>query len=171
MEQDEDPRQAARQPDQDPKAQARAAKSQARSARAALASMLAPVRRRTRLAMALQIVGAAATIVPYIAIAELAKVLLAPGPADAGEVRGAVLIAVLGLSVRALFGGVALAVTHFADVALQASLRRRIVARLGRARSAGSRPTPRRPCARPPRTTSTICTTWSPTARWRPPPR
>ncbi|NUV68005.1 ABC transporter ATP-binding protein [Streptomyces sp. CAI-121] len=133
MEQDEDPRQAARQPDQDPKAQARAAKTQARAARAALASMLAPVRRRTRLAMALQIVGAAATIVPYIAIAELAKVLLAPGPADPGEVRGAVLIAVLGLSVRALFGGVALAVTHFADVALQASLRRRIVARLGRA--------------------------------------
>ncbi|SBV04810.1 ABC-type multidrug transport system, ATPase and permease component [Streptomyces sp. Ncost-T6T-1] len=133
MEQDEDPRQAARQPDQDPKAQARAAKTQARAARAALASMLAPVRRRTRLAMALQIVGAAATIVPYIAIAELAKVLLAPGPADPSEVRGAVLIAVLGLSVRALFGGVALAVTHFADVALQASLRRRIVARLGRA--------------------------------------
>ncbi|MFJ9261310.1 ABC transporter ATP-binding protein [Streptomyces bacillaris] len=109
------------------------AKAEARAARAALSSMLAPVRARTRLAMGLQIVGAAATVVPYIAIAELAKALLAPGPVDAGEVRGAVMIAVIGLSVRALFGGVALALTHFADVALQASLRRRIVERLGRA--------------------------------------
>lgn len=117
-------------PERDPEPDAKAA---ARAARAALAAMLAPVRARTRLAMALQIVGAAATVVPYIAIAELAKVLLAPGPTDEDAVRGAVLIAVLGLSVRALFGGVALALTHFADVALQASLRRRIVERLGRA--------------------------------------
>ncbi|MFD7857904.1 ABC transporter ATP-binding protein [Streptomyces microflavus] len=117
-------------PERDPQPDAKAA---AHAARAALAAMLAPVRARTRLAMALQIVGAAATVVPYIAIAELAKVLLAPGPTDEDAVRGAVLIAVLGLSVRALFGGVALALTHFADVALQASLRRRIVERLGRA--------------------------------------
>ncbi|MYT79729.1 ATP-binding cassette, subfamily B [Streptomyces sp. MnatMP-M77] len=108
-------------------------KAEARAARAALASLLAPVRVRTRIAMALQIIGAAATVVPYIAIAELAKTLLAPGPADPDEVRAAVLITVVGLSVRALSGGVALALTHFADVALQASLRRRIVARLGRA--------------------------------------
>ncbi|MGW1438420.1 ABC transporter ATP-binding protein [Streptomyces griseus] len=108
-------------------------KAEARATRAALASLLAPVRVRTRIAMALQIIGAAATIVPYIAIAELAKTLLAPGPADPDEVRAAVLITVVGLSVRALSGGVALALTHFADVALQASLRRRIVARLGRA--------------------------------------
>ncbi|MFJ8223609.1 ABC transporter ATP-binding protein [Streptomyces griseus] len=108
-------------------------KAEARAARAALASLLAPVRVRTRIAMALQIIGAAATVVPYIAIAELAKTLLAPGPADPDEVRAAVLITVVGLSVRALSGGVALALTHFADAALQASLRRRIVARLGRA--------------------------------------
>lgn len=64
-------------PERDPEPDAKAA---ARAARAALAAMLAPVRARTRLAMALQIVGAAATVVPYIAIAELAKVLLAPAP-------------------------------------------------------------------------------------------
>ncbi|MFE7459779.1 ATP-binding cassette domain-containing protein [Streptomyces sp. NPDC057554] len=118
---------------QEPEPDRKREKEEQARGRAALAAMLAPVRARTRLAMGLQIIGAAATVVPYIAIAELAKALLAPGPTDADAVRAAVLIAVLGLSVRALFGGVALALTHFADVALQASLRRRIVERLGRA--------------------------------------
>ncbi|MGW7225922.1 hypothetical protein [Streptomyces cyaneofuscatus] len=82
-------------------ADAEEVKARARAGRAALAAMLAPVRARTRLAMGLQIVGAAATVVPYIAIAELAKALLAPGPTDEGDVRRAVPIAVFGLSVRA----------------------------------------------------------------------
>ncbi|WP_234018047.1 MULTISPECIES: hypothetical protein [unclassified Streptomyces] len=64
------------------------AKAEARTARAALSSMLAPVRARTRLAMGLQIVGAAATVVPYIAIAELAKALLAPVPSTPTRCAG-----------------------------------------------------------------------------------
>ncbi|MEV4874845.1 hypothetical protein [Streptomyces cyaneofuscatus] len=101
-------------------------KAQARAGRAALAAMLAPVRTRIRLAMGLQIVGAAATVVPYITIAEPAKALPAPapGPTNEGDVRrGRADPGVRALPLRALFGG----------VAPQASLRRRIVERLGRA--------------------------------------
>ncbi|MFI6523851.1 ABC transporter ATP-binding protein [Streptomyces uncialis] len=102
-------------------------------ARAVLKGLLAPVRVRIRIGMALQMIGAAAAVVPFIALAELARTLLAAGPTDEDSVRRAVMIALIGLSARGLFGAAALAVTHFADVGLQASLRRRIVARLGRA--------------------------------------
>lgn len=105
----------------------------AERARAVLKGLLAPVRVRIRIGMALQMIGAAAAVVPFIALAELARTLLAAGPTDEDSVRRAVMIALIGLSARGLFGAAALAVTHFADVGLQASLRRRIVARLGRA--------------------------------------
>ncbi|MGX2993853.1 ABC transporter ATP-binding protein [Streptomyces sp. JNUCC 64] len=101
-------------------------------ARAVLRELLAPVRVPTLIGMGLQVIGSAAAVVPFIALAELARTLLAAGPTDEDAVRRAVLIALLGLTVRGVFGATALAVTHFADVRLQASLRRRIVDRLGR---------------------------------------
>ncbi|MFE3022015.1 ABC transporter ATP-binding protein [Streptomyces sp. NPDC059256] len=101
-------------------------------ARTVLKDLLAPVRVPTLIGMGLQVIGSAAAVVPFIAIAELARALLAAGPTDESAVRRAVLIALLGLTVRGVFGLAALVVTHFADVRLQASLRRRIVDRLGR---------------------------------------
>lgn len=97
----------------------------------ALGDTLAPVQSRIRLAMAMQVLASAATIVPYIAIVELGTILLA-GDADSfADLLPAVWIVVAGLGARAFFGGGALLVTHYADVKMQAILRRRIVATLG----------------------------------------
>ncbi|MFF2555475.1 ABC transporter ATP-binding protein [Nocardia sp. NPDC058058] len=97
----------------------------------ALAELVAPVRGRTRLAMGLQVVASAATIAPYVAIAELGKTLLTDAAVDEHRAWIVVWCTVIALGVRAGFGGAALMITHFADVRLQALLRRRIVAVLG----------------------------------------
>ncbi|MEV1292344.1 ABC transporter ATP-binding protein [Pseudonocardia sp. NPDC049635] len=104
----------------------------ARAEAAALAELLRPVRGTIRFAQVLSAVGAAAGLVPFVALAWLAGTLLEPGPPDSGAVLGAVWLIVGGLGARGLLTGVALALTHFADVRLQAILRRRMVAHLGR---------------------------------------
>ena len=109
-----------------------AAKAAIAVEKAALRDLLAPVRSRIRIAMALQLVASAATIVPYVAIAELGKTLLVDGPVDRSHVWWVVWLVVTALGVRAFFGGAALMVSHFADVHLQAVLRRRIADTLGR---------------------------------------
>lgn len=94
---------------------------------------LAPVRRAIVMACLLQAMGAAAGVVPFIAVAELGRVLLSEGPVDANQ---AWLIAGLGAGALALrlvlFLGAG-ALTHLADTDVQLSLRRRLVERLGRA--------------------------------------
>lgn len=108
------------------------AKAQAKAQAAALAELLAPVRTRTRVAKGLQLLGSAATVVPFIGIVELGRTLLADGPVDRSHVWAVVWLVLAGLGARAFFSGLALAITHFADVDLQAILRRRIVEKLGR---------------------------------------
>jgi ATP-binding cassette, subfamily B, bacterial IrtA/YbtP len=103
---------------------------QAKRAAAALAELRAPVVWRIRFAMVLSAVGALASLVPFVALAELGELLLADGPLDRGAVITVAWLVVAGLWVRGLLIGVALAITHFADVDLQAVLRRRIVRRL-----------------------------------------
>lgn len=98
----------------------------------ALRELLGPVAGRIRTAQVLSAVGAVAGLVPFVALASLATTLLAPGPADRDAVLGAVWLIVAGLGARGGITGVALAITHFADVRLQAVLRRRMVAHLGR---------------------------------------
>ena len=66
-----------------------------------------------------------AAIVPYVAISELGKTLIVGGDIDSSRVWTIVWVVVFGLGMRAFFGGGALIVTHFADVNLQAVLRRR----------------------------------------------
>jgi energy-coupling factor transporter ATP-binding protein EcfA2 len=75
----------------------------------ALQQLLAPVRRATAKAQRIQWIASAATVVPFVGIVELGRVLLSDGPVNT-----------------------ALTITHFADVDLQRSLRRRIVDTLGR---------------------------------------
>ncbi|OPX13718.1 ABC transporter, partial [Gordonia sp. i37] len=100
--------------------------------RGALRELLQPVRSRIRVAQLLQVIASAATVVPFVGIVELGRTLLLDGPVQAARVWWIVAIVILGLAARALFGGAALGVTHYADVDLQVILRRRITAKLGR---------------------------------------
>ncbi len=150
-------------------AEASQAKAEAAAHKSALRELLAPVRTRTTIAMVMQVIAAVAAIVPYVAIAELGKTLIVGGDIDSSRVWTIVWVVVFGLGMRAFFGGGALIVTHFADVNLQAVLRRRIAATLGRLPLAGSPPTRPEPCEKPRRTTSPISTTWLRTAPSRPP--
>lgn len=99
---------------------------------AALKELTASVAGRVRLAQILQVIGSAATIVPFIGIVELGRILLGPGEIDSGRAWFIVFIVVAGLGQRAFFTGVALSITHFADVELQGMLRRRVIAKLSR---------------------------------------
>ncbi|MBM7773923.1 ATP-binding cassette subfamily B protein [Actinokineospora baliensis] len=105
---------------------------QAKQNQAALKELLRPVAGRTRLAMALAALGALASLVPFAALAELGSLLLTGGPPDRGAVITVAWLVVVGLGARGLLMGVALTITHLADVDLQAALRRRITAKLGR---------------------------------------
>ena len=97
-----------------------------------ISQLLAPVRRTIAMACLLQAIGAAAGVAPFIAVAELGRVLLGEGPVDSGR---AWLIAGIGagaLVVRLVCLMAAGGLTHLADVDLQLHLRRRMAERLGR---------------------------------------
>lgn len=85
---------------------------------------------RGALAVVLDVVSAVALVLPYIAVVEMARSMLAE-PTDPAAAWRWVWIAVAALLVRigALFA--AMVVTHLADAELAASLRARIVQRLG----------------------------------------
>ncbi|TDC04590.1 ABC transporter ATP-binding protein [Nonomuraea longispora] len=100
--------------------------------RAALIALLAPIRPRLITAAAFQVVYAVSALVPFVCVAELARVLLSPGAGGAGRVWPIAALAVAGLLVRFLSFGVAGAITHFADADLQLHLRRRMAAHLSR---------------------------------------
>lgn len=98
----------------------------------ALQQLLAPVRGRTSKAKRIQWIASAATVVPFVGIVELGRELLADGPVSATRVWTIVAVVIGALFVRTVAGAAALTITHFADVDLQRSLRRRIVDTLGR---------------------------------------
>jgi ATP-binding cassette, subfamily B, bacterial IrtA/YbtP len=100
--------------------------------RSSLWSLLAPAMGRLRVAVALQVVAALAGVVPFLAVAELGRVLLAGGPVDRGRVWAVAWVAAGALVVRAALYLTAGALTHFGDVDFQYATRRRMVARLGR---------------------------------------
>ncbi|MFI6740071.1 ABC transporter ATP-binding protein [Nonomuraea sp. NPDC050451] len=99
--------------------------------RAALLALLTPIRPRLVAAAVLQVVYAVSALVPFVCVAELARVLLGPAP-EAGRVWLIAGIAVAGLLVRFTSFGLAGAITHFADADLQLHLRRRMAAHLSR---------------------------------------
>ena len=101
-------------------------------AKPSLAQLVRRIRGVLILACLLQAVGAAAGVGPFIAVSELARVLLAEGPTD--TVR-AWTIAGLGagaLLVQFVFLLAAGSLTHLADVDFQLDLRQRMAAHLGR---------------------------------------
>ncbi|MGW6567517.1 ABC transporter ATP-binding protein [Streptomyces sp. NPDC054975] len=80
----------------------------------------------------LQVVGAVAGLAPLLAVVELGRLLLAPGPVDHGQVRFVVVVGAVGLFVKLLFTAAAAGVGHLLDGRVQLALRRRLAARLGR---------------------------------------
>lgn len=105
--------------------------------KAALAELLAPIKGRLLAGRILGALSALLSIAPYVALVELGDVLLAAHregiSADEDQVRGIVtlLIATFLGQLTLLFLG--LAVTHFADLKLNAVLRDRILDRISRA--------------------------------------
>ncbi|WP_437632359.1 ABC transporter ATP-binding protein [Sorangium sp. So ce854] len=98
---------------------------------AALRALRRPIAGLRRLGIFLGGVGALTTLVPFIGIAELARILLASGPIDRAKVAGVALTIVVGLGLGWACIGTALWVTHLADHRLQAVLRRALVRKLG----------------------------------------
>ncbi|MCO1574877.1 ABC transporter ATP-binding protein/permease [Crossiella sp. SN42] len=97
--------------------------------RAALARLLAPVRTRIRIAVVAQVAAALAAVVPFVAVAELGRLLLGGGAA-----AGAwpiVWVALGALAARFVLFFLAGGLTHLADADLQLDLRRRMATRLG----------------------------------------
>ncbi|NBE96763.1 ABC transporter ATP-binding protein [Nonomuraea sp. KC401] len=80
----------------------------------------------------LQMVGAVAGLAPLLAVVEVGRVLLSPGPADPGHVWAVVTAGAAGLLVRLLFTAASSGIGHVLDGAVQLTLRRRLAARLGR---------------------------------------
>ena len=94
--------------------------------------LVRPVRGILVLACLLQAVSAAAGVAPFVAVAELARVLLANGPVDAYKAWLIAGLGAAGLFVQFVFLLAAGAVTHLADVDFQLDLRRRMAGHLGR---------------------------------------
>ncbi|MFJ6671264.1 ABC transporter ATP-binding protein [Actinosynnema sp. NPDC091369] len=80
----------------------------------------------------LQVVGAVAGLAPLLAVVELGRALLSPGPVDHGHVRLVVLAGAVGLLVRLLLTAASAGVGHLLDGRVQLALRRALAARLGR---------------------------------------
>jgi ATP-binding cassette subfamily B protein IrtA len=102
-----------------------------REATRALSRLRRPVAGRIRLACLLSALGAVAGLAPFVGLVELADALLAT-PMDRDRVVLVAVLIVLGLLLRGGFMSAALTITHLADVRLQAILRRRMIAHLGR---------------------------------------
>ncbi|WP_080045934.1 ABC transporter ATP-binding protein [[Actinomadura] parvosata] len=97
-----------------------------------LAGLLRPHAGSFAALVVLQVIGAVAGLAPLLAVVELGRVLLAPGPADPGRVWLVVLAGVAGLLVQLLFTAASSAIGHLLDGRVQLAFRRRLAAHLGR---------------------------------------
>ncbi|GAA4135624.1 ABC transporter ATP-binding protein [Actinomadura keratinilytica] len=97
-----------------------------------LAGLLRPYAGSFAAIMILQVIGAVAGLAPLLAVVELGRALLAPGPIDHGHVRLVVLAGAVGLLVRLLFTAASSGLGHALDGRVQLSFRRRLAERLGR---------------------------------------
>ncbi|WP_053386203.1 ABC transporter ATP-binding protein [Leucobacter japonicus] len=98
-------------------------------------SFFAPVRGSLAAIIALSVVGAVGSVVPYIAIVELARTLMPAldgNSVDAARVWLIVVIAGIALFASFIAAFLSALVSHFADAELQLSLRRRIIGHLRR---------------------------------------
>ncbi|GAA2405571.1 ABC transporter ATP-binding protein [Nonomuraea africana] len=80
----------------------------------------------------LQVIGAVAGLAPLLAVVELGRTLLSPGPIDHGHVWTVVIAGAVGLFVRLLFTAASSGIGHLVDGQVQLTFRRQLAARLGR---------------------------------------
>ncbi|ONI88689.1 ABC transporter [Actinosynnema sp. ALI-1.44] len=81
----------------------------------------------------LQVIGAISGLAPMLAVVELGRTLLSPGPADHDHVWTVVILGAAGLFVRLVATAASSGIGHLLDNRVQLSLRRQLAARLGRA--------------------------------------
>lgn len=98
-----------------------------------VARLLRPHAGRFAAVVILQVIGAVAGLAPLLAIIELGRALLSPGPIRPDEIRTVVVVGVVGLLVRLLFTAASSAIGHLLDDRVQLSFRRQLAANLGRA--------------------------------------
>ncbi|MGW0433315.1 ABC transporter ATP-binding protein [Micromonospora sp. NPDC003197] len=79
----------------------------------------------------LQVIGAVAGLAPLLAVVELGRTLLSPGPIEHGHVWLVVIAGAAGLLVRLLFAAASSGIGHLLDDRVQLSFRRQLAARLG----------------------------------------
>jgi ATP-binding cassette subfamily B protein IrtA len=82
---------------------------------------------------ALQVTGALAGLAPLLAVAEVGRVLLAPGPVEGGHLATVVFLGAAGLLLRLLLTAASAGLGHLLDGRVQLTLRRELAAALGRA--------------------------------------
>ncbi|MCT2591042.1 ABC transporter ATP-binding protein/permease [Streptomyces sp. N2-109] len=96
-----------------------------------LAGLLRPYRGGFAAVVILQVIGAVAGLAPLLAVVELGRTLLAPGPVDHGHVWIVVVVGAGGLFVRLLFTAASSGIGHIIDGQVQLAFRRALAARLG----------------------------------------
>ncbi|AXG77915.1 ABC transporter ATP-binding protein [Streptomyces paludis] len=97
-----------------------------------LPRMLRPHVRSFAAVAILQVVGALAGLAPLLAVVELGRTLLAPGPVDEAHLWWVVTAGAAGLLVRLLFTAASSGLGHVLDGQVQLTFRRLLAARLGR---------------------------------------
>jgi ATP-binding cassette subfamily B protein len=80
----------------------------------------------------LQVIGAVLGLAPLLAVVELGRTLLSPGPIDHGHVWTVVILGAAGLFGRLLFTAASAGIGHIVDGQVQLTFRRHLAARLGR---------------------------------------
>jgi ATP-binding cassette, subfamily B, bacterial IrtA/YbtP len=80
----------------------------------------------------LQVIGAVAGLAPLLAVVELGRILLSPGPIAQGPVWTVVIVGAVGLFVRLVFTAASAGVGHVVDGQVQLTLRRALASGLGR---------------------------------------
>lgn len=96
-----------------------------------LTRLLSPVRGRLVVGVVLEVIAALGSLAPYVAILGLTRALTGPRGVDAHAAWGWVFFYLVTVTTQSALSGVALLVTHFADVRLQARIRRQLAAVLG----------------------------------------
>ncbi|MFD7257679.1 ABC transporter ATP-binding protein [Streptomyces sp. NPDC059874] len=80
----------------------------------------------------LQVIGAVAGLAPLLAVVELGRALLSPGPVDRAHVWIVVIAGAAGMFLRLLFTAASSGIGHLLDGRVQLAFRRQLAARLGR---------------------------------------